>query len=155
MIPGSKLGDDSVDRPGKPGFREGSGARTLGDINLLFYERDSEEHLNRLFQKLTVYGIDKSFAAIFTGIPANENEIASKQLARIVKETAFSGALFDYRKFFGQFATSSAVAAAYALTCIRKDSLPSLIADRNARLTGRGILLLGLGRTLSAIEITP
>ena len=128
---------------------------TTPSLNLLFYERNSKELLNRLIERLKIDGIDNRFAAIFTGVPAIENEFGNAQLARIVEETAFSGILFDYRKFFGQFATSSAVAAAYALASLRKGALPSFIADRKAGLAGRGILLLGLGGTLSAIEINP
>jgi 3-oxoacyl-(acyl-carrier-protein) synthase len=124
-------------------------------LNLIYYERNSEEHLFRLIERLNVDGIDKRFAAIFTGIPAVQNDIGNAQLARIIAETAFSGVLLDYRKYFGQFATSSAVAAAYAMACIRKGALPPFLADRNAGLAGRGILLLGLGSTLSAIEINP
>ncbi len=124
-------------------------------LNLVFYERTSEELLIRFIERLKAAGIDKRFAAIFAGIPAKENGLARSQIEKIMKETAFSGPFFDYRKFFGQFATSGAVAAAYAADCVRKGALPFLIANGNGALAGRGILLLGLGGTLSAIEITP
>jgi 3-oxoacyl-(acyl-carrier-protein) synthase len=124
-------------------------------LSLVFYERNSGELLIRLIERLKAAGIDKRFAAIFAGIPLKENSIAGSQLEKVIARTAFSGALFDYRRFFGQFATSGAVAAAFAADCVRKGTLPPFIGGGNAGLAGRGILVLGLGSTLSAIEVNP
>jgi 3-oxoacyl-(acyl-carrier-protein) synthase len=124
-------------------------------LNLLFYERSSEEHLNLLIERLRSGEANNRFAAIFAGIPSGESETANSQLEKIIAGAAFSGAVFDYRKFFGQFATSSAVAAAYAVECLKKGAMPSFISGNRAELANKGILLLGLGSVLSAIEITP
>jgi 3-oxoacyl-(acyl-carrier-protein) synthase len=124
-------------------------------LNILFYERNSMEHLQSLIERLNTHGINERFAAIFAGIPSNEIQSAGSQLDKIITGTAFAGTVFDYRKIFGQFATSSAVAAAYALACLEKGALPSFISADGAGLANRGILLLGLGSVLSAIEIAP
>ncbi len=130
-------------------------ALTGPSLNLLFYERSSKEHLNLLIERLRSGEVNNRFAAIFAGIPSGESETANSQLEKIIAGAAFSGAIFDYRKFFGQFATSSAVAAAYAVECLKKGALPSFVSDGRKGLANKGILLLGLGSVLSAIEIAP
>ncbi len=124
-------------------------------LNLFFYERNSREHLEGLIERLKAIWINERFAAIFAGIPSSEAQNAGSQLNEIVAGLSFPGTVFDYRKVFGQFATSSAVAAGYAVACLEKGELPSFISGGRVELANKGILLLGLGSVLSAIEIIP
>ncbi|HEY9161282.1 MAG TPA: beta-ketoacyl-[acyl-carrier-protein] synthase family protein [Desulfomonilia bacterium] len=141
---------------GGAAFLVSGGAALAGpSLTLLFYERNSREHLKGLIEKLKSIGINERFAAIFAGIPSNEKQNAESQIEEVITGTTFQGAVFDYRKFFGQFATSSAVAAAYALACLEKGTLPFIVSGGQSELASRGILLLGLGSVLSAIEINP
>lgn len=96
----------------------------------------------------------KKFGAIFVGIPAVEKESAQNQMVQILKQTDFNGPVIDYRKWFGQFASASAVAAVVAARCAMESNIPAGLVDgKNVLLKGQGILVIGLGKFLSAIEI--
>lgn len=98
--------------------------------------------------------LSKKFGAIFVGIPAVEKESAQNQMVQILKQTDFNGQVIDYRKWFGQFASASAVAAVVATRCVMESSIPAGLVDgKNVLLKGQGILVIGLGKFLSAIEI--
>lgn len=98
--------------------------------------------------------ISENFGAIFVGMPKAQEEQAKKQLARIMEQTNFGGPVIEYRKWFGQYATVSAIATVAAARCVFENLIPKgLVGKENIPLKGKGILVIGLGQILSAIEI--
>jgi 3-oxoacyl-[acyl-carrier-protein] synthase-1/3-oxoacyl-[acyl-carrier-protein] synthase II len=62
--------------------------------------------------------------------------------------------VFDFRRVLGEFATAGAAAAAIAVRLVRAGVVPAALAGgRETSLRGRGILLLGLGARVTAVEV--
>ena len=136
-----------------------SSARTGLSLSLSFFANAAnnpaaiEECVNALGGSSR---ITERFAAVMVGIPAAQRDVCQSQIERFIQVTAFEGPIIDYRRFIGQFASASAAAAALAARFVRVGSIPPLSADgRESPLDGRGILILGLGGFITAIEITP
>lgn len=99
--------------------------------------------------------IAERFGAVFVGLPAGDRSGGEAQLERFRRETAFSSPVVDTRRFTGEFAGASAVAAVLAVETVRRGALPPALAGgEDPRLGGRGILLLGLGEFITAIEVS-
>jgi 3-oxoacyl-[acyl-carrier-protein] synthase-1/3-oxoacyl-[acyl-carrier-protein] synthase II len=123
-------------------------------LNLAFLEPAGTDSLERLFQSLgSPDMLMERFAAILVGMPAAQRDTATLQLERILAHSRFTGPVVDYRRHLGEFASAGAVAAALSVAFVRQGALPAALTGRETLLQGRGILLLGLGETLSAIEI--
>lgn len=91
--------------------------------------------------------IRSRFGAVFAGMPRGTRERSNAVLHAFLAGSGFAGAVIDYRQRTGEFASASAVACAWAV---------AEVADPMSRLAcGKGILLLGLGETLSAVEVLP
>jgi len=97
--------------------------------------------------------IKDTFGAFFAGIPAFERIIAEKQIAEFENALGQKMPLIDYRVFTGEFASASAVAAAIALECVQTGRVPSFGSTQEIALGGKGILILGLGRFATAVEV--
>jgi 3-oxoacyl-(acyl-carrier-protein) synthase len=94
------------------------------------------------------------FGAIFAGIPASTRPHGEACIASFLRQTGFTGVIFDYRCMTGEFAGASAVAAALAVDAVSRGVLPPhLSASGKAPLDEKGILLLGLGEYITAIEV--
>ena len=93
------------------------------------------------------------FSLILVGIPAVANNLAASQLREFTELTNTVAPLVDYRKFIGQFASASAVAAAIAVESFKKREIPGAFTanGHNTPLAGE-ILILGLGNTVTAME---
>ncbi len=64
--------------------------------------------------------------------------------------------MIDYRRFTGEFASASAIAAVLAFQFAKCGELPGgFFGSKPVRLNGKGILLIGLGEFITAIEIIP
>jgi 3-oxoacyl-(acyl-carrier-protein) synthase len=101
-------------------------------------------------------GIDRDFGAVLAGLPAGNHAQAAGQLTDFMQQSHFNGPVIDYRRITGQFGTASAVAAVLALRMIGLDMVPAALAGGVPMpLGGKGILLLGLGASLSAVRISP
>jgi 3-oxoacyl-[acyl-carrier-protein] synthase-1/3-oxoacyl-[acyl-carrier-protein] synthase II len=62
----------------------------------------------------------------------------------------------DYRRWTGEFASASAVAAFLAAQCIQRNEIPEQMRGQKiCSLSDRGILLLGLGDFVTAVEVMP
>ena len=61
--------------------------------------------------------------------------------------------VIDYRAFTGEFASASAVACAIALECVQSGRVMAFGSLPEVALGGKGILMLGLGRFATAVEI--
>jgi 3-oxoacyl-[acyl-carrier-protein] synthase-1/3-oxoacyl-[acyl-carrier-protein] synthase II len=94
------------------------------------------------------------YGAIFVGIPRAYREVGIRQLRAIRERSGFSGSVIPYRQFTGEFASASASAAALAVTVCKVGEIPSgLAGPAPMGLQGKGILMLGLGRYVTAMEI--
>lgn len=112
-------------------------------IRLLHFEPDSEDNPGPEALAAMLEGkadINKRYGLILAGIPAARREVGEKDLARFLELTGFSGRVVDFRRLTGEFATATAVAAAMA-------------ADLTVSGTVRGVLILGFGEALSAMEV--
>ncbi len=98
--------------------------------------------------------IKERFAAVLVGMPISRRSAARPQLARFLAASEFDGPVIDYRQFTGEFATAAAIASVLAVALVGEGLLPSGLSGRaDLALAGKGILLLGLGASLSAIEV--
>jgi 3-oxoacyl-[acyl-carrier-protein] synthase-1/3-oxoacyl-[acyl-carrier-protein] synthase II len=100
--------------------------------------------------------IRRRFGALLAGIPLAQRQEAEQQLAEFL---AFAGGTFPvvpYRNFIGEHPSASAAAAVLAVEFVGSSTLPPhLTGGRTAELNGKGILMLGLGKTVTAMEILP
>jgi 3-oxoacyl-[acyl-carrier-protein] synthase-1/3-oxoacyl-[acyl-carrier-protein] synthase II len=59
-----------------------------------------------------------------------------------------------YRRFTGEFASASAVAAAIGVALVRDGIIPGgFVGSSDFELKGKGILMLGFGKFITAVEI--
>jgi 3-oxoacyl-[acyl-carrier-protein] synthase-1/3-oxoacyl-[acyl-carrier-protein] synthase II len=96
------------------------------------------------------------YGAVMAGIPRT-CAARRKDLAEALTN-AFSSSLpiLDYRSLTGQFATAPAVAAVLAVDAVENNRLPNPnVPGQCMDLQHRGILVLGLGRYLTAVEVMP
>lgn len=94
------------------------------------------------------------FGAVFAGIPASTRPRGDACIASFLQRTGFTGVILDYRSVTGEFSGASAVAAALAVDAVCRGVLPPhLSGNGKAALDGKGILLLGLGEYVTAIEV--
>ena len=94
------------------------------------------------------------FGAVFAGIPASTRPRGEACIASFLQRTGFTGVIIDYRRVTGEFSSASAVAAALAIDAVCRGVLPPhLSGNGEAVLDGKGILLLGLGEYVTAIEV--
>jgi 3-oxoacyl-(acyl-carrier-protein) synthase len=97
--------------------------------------------------------LDRRFGAILAGIPAALRARGEAQLEDLLAMSRFAGPVVDYRRLLGEYASASAVAAVVALAWVEAGALPpALCRDAAPPLNGRGILVLGLGADLAAME---
>ncbi len=111
--------------------------------------------LHRLIHELGgPAAVGKKYGAIFAGIPAARRDAASEQLKVFLEMTRCTCPVIDYRKVTGDFASASAVAAAIAVECVRAGSLPAAVHPAGpVMLHNKAVLLLGLGRCITAVEM--
>jgi len=94
------------------------------------------------------------FGAVFAGIPASTRPRGELCIMSFLQRTEFAGVIFDYRRVTGEFSGASAVAAALAIDTVCRGVVPSNLSGKGkADLDGKGILLLGLGEYVTAIEV--
>ncbi len=131
---------------------ESSGLR----IYPAFYEYsfDNDDIIKNLIHELGgAERINDIFAAILVGIPAAKRDECGNQLDEFLSLTGFSNPVIDYRKITGEFASASAVATVLALQFIESGNIPKSICGNNdITLNDKGILILGLGDFVTAIE---
>jgi 3-oxoacyl-[acyl-carrier-protein] synthase-1/3-oxoacyl-[acyl-carrier-protein] synthase II len=126
-------------------------------IALLFFENASNNP--SIVQSLIYHlgGSDKirsKYAVVFAGMPAARRASCEKQIREIISAADFRGPVIDFRKFIGEFGSASAAAAALAVTLVQDKKIPSYLSGGAENpLNGKGILLLGLGSFLTAIEV--
>jgi len=94
------------------------------------------------------------FAAVMAGLPAAQRRESQQRLEQFLSLAGFCGPVIDYRRCIGEFASASAVAVILGVSFVRKGKIPTALSGGRAfPLDGRGILVLGLGDEVSAVEI--
>jgi 3-oxoacyl-[acyl-carrier-protein] synthase-1/3-oxoacyl-[acyl-carrier-protein] synthase II len=90
--------------------------------------------------------------AVLVGIPAACREACAPHLDDFWRRLGFKGPVIDYRRYFGEFASASAVAAVAAMALLERGAIPGALAGgEDWPLAGRDILLLGLGATITTM----
>jgi 3-oxoacyl-[acyl-carrier-protein] synthase-1/3-oxoacyl-[acyl-carrier-protein] synthase II len=90
--------------------------------------------------------------ALMVGLPAAWRETATPLLDDFKRWLGFAGPVIDYRRYFGEFASASAVAAVAALAPVERGTIPgALVGGSDYPLAGRGILLIGLGTSTATM----
>lgn len=121
----------------------------------------SGDRNDRVVEELTAClggreGIQRRFAAVMAGLPALRQRESRLRLERFLALSGFPGPVLDYRRWLGEFASASAVAAVLGVSFIRRGEIPAALSGGRAfPLGGRGILILALGNEVSAVEILP
>jgi 3-oxoacyl-(acyl-carrier-protein) synthase len=113
-------------------------------LECLFYQKQTEDSLRRLIEVLGKDSLQKECHMILAGIPASDGARGEMQLDDFMKQTELDIPVIHYRKFTGEFASASAVAAVMA----------SYLLEENIVEAGKNILLLGFGRNLTAIRFS-
>lgn len=100
--------------------------------------------------------INDQFGAILAGIPAAQRNKGEAQLNTFLSITGYPHPVIDYRRIVGEFASASAVAAVLGVLFAHAEEIPANICcPRATPLRGRGLLVLGFGSHITAVEITP
>ncbi len=159
----SPLFDRSVAAAAVPS--DGGGALWLGRsdgpngraIDLVFYHNAENDPgaVAALIDRLGgAARIRSRYGAILAGIPGAVRPQADRQLQAFLQLTGFSRPIVDYRRFVGEFAAASTVAAVLAARFAADGRIPlTLCRGEAASLDEKGVLILGLGRFVTAVEV--
>ena len=128
-------------------------------ISIPFYRCGLEENvIDTLLESLSCLSGEKSScAAVFAGIPAAMGDLGERQLENFVAAAGASIPVINYRKFTGEFASSSAVATAIACSCLEAGVIPGALAggdDIQIEGSRHTIVILGLGQYITAMELS-
>jgi 3-oxoacyl-[acyl-carrier-protein] synthase-1/3-oxoacyl-[acyl-carrier-protein] synthase II len=100
--------------------------------------------------------IREEFGAILAGIPAAQRDTGTGQLKKFLAIVEYPDPVIDYRLLIGEFASASAVAAVLAVAFVKAGVIPGNICHSSPiPLRGRGILVMGFGNHVTAVEILP
>jgi 3-oxoacyl-[acyl-carrier-protein] synthase-1/3-oxoacyl-[acyl-carrier-protein] synthase II len=122
-------------------------------IRSLFFESTREDEGARSVLESMVAAlpaIENRYGLILAGIPASCRRAAERQLAALLNMSGFTGAVVDYRKTTGEFATASAVAVVMAVDLLQNGRLPG---SPGMRTGSKGALVVGMGTYITAIEV--
>ncbi len=126
-------------------------------IDLVFYRNATEDSdaVTRLIDRLGgPVRIQSRFGGILCGIPGAERNTGERQLSLFLKLSEYTGSVVKYRQFIGEFASASAVAAVLAAEFVTDGKIPaSLCRGGAALLNQKGLLVLGLGGFVTAMEV--
>jgi len=126
-------------------------------ISLKFFEnsRNNPSVVQSLIHHLGESNeICSKYGAVLAGMPAGDRANCEKQLSDIISAVDFNYPIIDFRKFIGEFGAATAAAAALAVKLVRDGKIPGYLSGGvETSLNGKGILILGLGSFLTAIEV--
>ncbi len=137
--------------------RQREGAHCL--VRLPFYQSSATEGgVDSLIEALGgVQTLKGKYALLLAGIPAAVSKEGEGQLAHFIKQSGLQAQVIRYREFTGEFASASAVAAVMAVSFLTSGKVPGpFVSGDDLALDGnqKAILVLGLGRYLSAMEFS-
>ncbi len=113
-------------------------------VELMFYQKMVDDTLDKLIKTLGKDSLQKECHMIFTGIPAGDANSGEVQLDDFMKQTELDIPVIHYRKFTGEFAAASSVAAVMATFLLEEDIVEA----------GKNILVLGFGKNLTAMKFS-
>ena len=100
--------------------------------------------------------IREQFGAILAGIPAAQREKGKGQLNDFLSVTEYPHPVIDSRLLVGEFASASAVATVLAVSFVKAGEIPGNVCRQSpVPLQGRGVLVMGFGKYVTAVEIRP
>jgi 3-oxoacyl-(acyl-carrier-protein) synthase len=100
--------------------------------------------------------INDEFGAVLAGIPAAQREKGGGQLNKFLSLTEYPHPVIDYRRLVGEFASASAVAAILAASFVKAGEIPGTLCHQGpVPLRGKGVLVMGFGNYITAVEIRP
>ena len=100
--------------------------------------------------------IHARFGVILAGIPAAHRRAGEAQLEAFRSACGLRLPVVDYRRWVGEFASASAVAAFLAVGFAAEGAVPAALCDgRPESFPGKGCLVIGFGKTLTAVEVRP
>lgn len=137
--------------------RKAEGAQCLARIP--FYQSSTAEGgITALIAALGgVPTLQGKYALLLAGIPAAVREDGEGQLAEFLAQSGLQAPIIRYREFTGEFASASAVAAVMAASFLSSGKVPGPLLSGNdlaLEANNPAILVLGLGRYLSAMEFS-
>ena len=98
--------------------------------------------------------INNKYGLVLAGIPGAYGEKGVRQLNQFLSGSRFKAPVIDYRKFTGQFASASAVAAVLAIRLAQGGEIPEGFAgNKSIDIHSKGILIIGLGNFVTAVEV--
>jgi len=113
-------------------------------IKLPFYGKTSKTVLEKMLASLGGKEIIQGKCAmILAGIPAAQEIEGEQQLNAFMQATSIDVPVIHYRKFTGEFASASAVAAVMATQLLESGEIPA----------GKQVLILGFGKTQTAMQL--
>jgi hypothetical protein len=160
--PLSPLLDPSLDPAGP--LADGGGALYVNRVpqnarclvRMPFYRRAQEDGLtDDLLAALGgVNRVFSDYAAVFAGVPAGMTALGNRQLEHFLTAIGHRLPVCRYRRFTGEFASASAVAAVLAVSCLEAGLVPGALVGGDDIVVGqdRKILVLGTGHFLTAME---
>ena len=96
------------------------------------------------------------YGTVMAGIPRACTDQGKSLKTALSRSFSSPLPILDYRRQTGQFATAPAVATVLAVNAVKNNKLPDPdTPGQHIDLQGRGILVLGLGRNLTAVEVMP
>jgi 3-oxoacyl-(acyl-carrier-protein) synthase len=101
--------------------------------------------------------IRSRYGLVLAGIPAAQKKEGRKQIDQFSTLTDFKGGILEYRRLTGEFTTSSAVATVFAVSLVHAGRIP-FWPSRDPKIANPragAVLILGLGSTLTAIDVGP
>jgi 3-oxoacyl-(acyl-carrier-protein) synthase len=100
--------------------------------------------------------IHARFGVVLAGIPAAHRQAGEARLGAFRSACGLKLPVVDYRRWVGEFASASAVAACLAVSFAAEGAVPAALCDgRTEPFPGKGCLVIGFGKTLTAIEVRP
>jgi len=126
-------------------------------IQLRFYE-NVENNLEVISSLVSRLGgpdrIESAYGAILAGIPACCRKQGQAQLQGFLSRTGFENPIVDFRRVTGEYASSSAVAAVLGTRFVEDGEIPGPLCSGHPHLlNGKGVLILGLGGFVTAMEV--
>jgi 3-oxoacyl-[acyl-carrier-protein] synthase-1/3-oxoacyl-[acyl-carrier-protein] synthase II len=137
-----------------------AGASASGStIQPVFFEsrENNPEVISSLIQRLEQRGqINDRYGVILAGHPAACRREGEMQLQNLLSLAGFNPPVIDYRKITGEYASASAVAAAMAVQFLQDGKIPEVLCnDKAADLNQKGVLIIGTGTFITAMEVMP
>ena len=101
--------------------------------------------------------ICERYGLVMAGIPLACRQAGEGQLADFLTQSGFTGPVIDYRRFTGEYASASATAAVLAVQFVQTGEFPEALSGGKPpqRLDGKGTLVIGRGRYVTAMAVQP